>query len=445
MKVQQFISVAMGVWVAIASTSLAHFLPLSSFSTVGRAAIASSHPAVERLALPRSVADTVRRTFQRDYQNRINNIRLIHVEPAIWEDCDPDLPHGRFSYRPCAAKSRTGWKVIVMGEFPTIHQTIKRTYYVDWRSWAVASPSQDVSQEMRSHLASTLQVAPSDLQILAASEESFLPATACPDEEFCPIPPTYLGWRVLAVAKGRDRIVRLLSFGSPLHTDIRFEENSEVTLGTLPVTLVNAVMQDAQERFNTAELMLEMSAEAPANLSSQVESIEPVTWNECGGGSGPSLPMRGICPNVSMSGWRVVVAGGVRSEPLRLVYYIPQESDADSWLPQPDGLQSLPAAIQRRMLAQVAEQADIPASSLRLFWAEARFFDRCLNTHPGSPSCGMDIRPGWAVQILGEQTTADTPMQQPLWVYHTNITGTDVRLVSQGHWMPPPMALPTMP
>lgn len=414
---------------------------------VRRSAIASSHPTVawERLGLPRSVANTVQRTFQRDYQNRIDNIRILHVEPATWEDCDPDLPDGRFSSAPCESRSRTGWRVNVMGEFPTIHQTIMRTYYVDWRSWAVASPVQDVSAEMRSQIASTLQVAPSDLQILAAPEASFLPATACPNEGFCPIAPTYRGWRILAVANGRDRIVRLRGFGSPIHTDIRFEENDEVALGTLPVTLVNAVMQDAQERFNTSELMLEMSADAPANLGFQVESIEPVTWNECGGGSGPSLPMRGICPNVSVSGWRVIVTGGVRSDPLRLVYYIPEGSDADSWTPQPDGLQSLSETVQRRMLAQVAEQAGIPASSLRLFWAEARFFDRCLNTHPGSPSCGRDIRPGWAVQILVNQATADTPMQQPMWVYHTNITGTDVRLVSQGHWLPPPMALPVTP
>lgn len=442
MKVQKFIFGSMGGWVAIAS--LTHFLPVPSVSIAGRSAIASS-AAVERVALPRPVADTVRRTFQRDYQNRIDSIRIVHAEPATWEDCDPDLLHGRFSYAPCEVESRPGWRVIVMGEFPTIHQTIMRTYYVDWRSWAVASPIQDVSQEMRSQIASTLQVAPANLQILATSEETFLPATACPDEDFCPIAPTYLGWRILAVANGRDRIVRMPSFGPPIHTDIRFEENDEVALGTLPTTLINAVMQDAQERFNTAELMLEMSADAPANLGSQVESIEPVTWNECGGGSGPSLPMRGICPNVSVSGWRVIVKGEGRSDPLRLVYYIPQGADADSWTPQPDGLQSLSAAVQHRMLTQVAEQAGIPPSSLRLFWAEARFFDRCLNTHPGSPSCGRDIRPGWAVQILVDQATADMPMQQPLWVYHTNITGSDVRLVSQGTWMPPPMALPAMP
>ncbi|MDX2241649.1 MAG: hypothetical protein NW224_13275 [Leptolyngbyaceae cyanobacterium bins.302] len=447
MKVQQCIHAAIGLGVAIACTSLAHFLPLSFFSNVGRSAIASTHPtvAVEHLGLPRSGANAVRQTFQRDYQNRIANIRIVHVESATWKDCNPDLPHGRFSYRPCEVTSRTGWRVIVTGEFPTIHQTITQTYYIDRRSQAVAASMKEVSEEVRSQVASTLRVPSTDLQIRAVQKESFLPATACSNEGFCPIPPNYLGWRILAVANGRDRIVRLRGFGSPIHADIRFEENDEVSLGNLPAALVNAVIQDAQERFNTPELMLKMAPDAPAAIAAQIESIEPATWNECGGGSGPSLPMRGTCPNINVSGWRVVATGGVRSDPLRLVYYIPQGVDVGSWTPQPDGLQSLSEAAQRRILAQVAEDAGISTSSVRLFWAEARFFDRCLNSHEGALSCGMDIRPGWVVQILVNPPSSSTPTQQPMRVYHTNITGTDVRLVSQGHWMPPPMATPAMP
>lgn len=134
----------------------------------------------------------------------------------------------------------------------------------------------------------------------------------------------------------------------------------------------------------------------------------------------------------------MVVAGRGHSEPLRLVYYIPQGAEVGSWVPQPDGLQSLAEAVQRRILTQVAKEAGISASSLHLFWAEARFFDRCLNTREGAPSSGMDMRSGWMVQIMGDQAISGTPIQQSLWVYHTNITGTDVRLVSQGRWMPPP-------
>ncbi|MEA5466492.1 hypothetical protein [Leptothoe sp. PORK10 BA2] len=437
MQVQRFVYGAIGLWVAIASTSLAHFLPLSSFPVIGRPAIASSESTVafERMGLPRSVANTVRRTFQRDYQNRIDNIRIAHVKLATWEDCNPDLPQGRFSYRSCETTPRRGWRVIIMAEFPTINQTVMRTYYVDRRSGAVASPLEDVSEDMRSHIATTLQVSPGNLQILAAPEETVLPATACPDGEFCPIPPIYLGWRILAMANGRDHIVRLRGIGSPIPTNTWFDENDEGTLGTLPAALANAVMQDAQERFNTPELILATAPDAPANIGVQVESIQPVAWNECGGGGGPSQPMRGACPNVTASGWRVVVAGGVSSEPLRLVYYIRQGAGAGDWTL--DGLQSLSEAAQRRILAQVAEDTGIPTSGLRLFWADARFFDRCLNTREGVPSCGMDIRPGWAVQILVDQTIPGTAIQQTLLVYHTNITGTDVRLVSQGPWMPP--------
>ncbi|NJK41415.1 MAG: hypothetical protein HC934_08765 [Acaryochloridaceae cyanobacterium SU_2_1] len=289
MQVQGFIYGTIGVWVAISSSSLAHALPLSSFSVIERLAIASSQSKVdfERMKLLRSVSKTVRQRPRCDYQNRIDNI-------------------------------------------------------------------------------------PMD------------------------------------------------------------------TLGTLPAALANAVMQDAQERFNKAELKSPMAPDTPADIGVQVESIEPVTWNECGGGFGPSQPIRGICPNITVSGWRIVVAGEGSSEPLRLVYYIPEGVDAKTWTPQPDGLQSLSEAIQRRILAQIAKNAGVPSSSQRLFWADPRFFDRCLNAREGVPSCGMDIRSGWEVQVLVSQTTSNTPLQQPLWVYHTNFTGTEVRLVSKGLWMPPP-------
>ncbi|MBD1866525.1 hypothetical protein H6F95_04230 [Cyanobacteria bacterium FACHB-471] len=235
----------------------------------------------------------------------------------------------------------------------------------------------------------------------------------------------------------QNRINHIRTVASPIQ-DVSGEMRSHIDMGSLSHTLTDAVMQDAQERFNTPDLMLEVASDAPADISVQVESIEPVTWNECSGGSGPSRPMRGICPDIDVSGWRMVVAGGGRSELLRLVYYIPQGAEVGSWVPQPDGLQSLSEAVQRRILTQVAEDAGLPTSSLHLFWAEARFFDCCLNTREGAPSCGMDIRPGWAVQILVDQVTSGTPIQQPLRVYHTNITGTDIRLVSQGQWMPPP-------
>ncbi|MBD2108304.1 hypothetical protein [Nodosilinea sp. FACHB-13] len=234
-----------------------------------------------------------------------------------------------------------------------------------------------------------------------------------------------------------ERVESPRTVAAPIQ-NVSEEMRSPLDMGSLPNALTAAVLQDAQEWFNITELMLEMAPDAPTDIGVEVELIEPVTWNECRGDSGPSRPMRGICPDINVSGWRVVVVGQGFSEPLRLVYYIPQGAEVGLWTPQPDGLQSLSEAVRRRILTQVAEEAGISISSLRLFWAEARFFDRSLNTREGTPSCGMDIRSGWAVQIMVDQAISGTSIQQPLWVYHTNITGTDIRLVSQGQWMPPP-------
>ncbi len=454
MQMQRLIDGVMGLGVAIASCSVTQLQPLASVSGVGGvasvagAAIAApqSTVAFEHMGLPRTVADTAQRTMQRDYQNRVKPIRIVHAKPATWKDCDPDLPQGRFSYRPCQPTPRQGWQVTVLGEFPTIAQTILRTYYIDHRSWAVAVPLQNVSAEMRSQIASTLRVPASALELVAATEETMLPATACPPSGFCPIPPKYLGWRILAVANGRDRIVRLGGIGSPIQPNPEFTGNP-ATLGTLSKPLANAVLQDAQARLNTPELMRHMAANAPVAITPQIQTIQAITWNACSGGSGPSQPMRGTCPNRMVSGWRMVVVGGVRSEPLRLVYYIPADANGSgsSWIPEPDGLQSLSTAVQGRILTQIAQEAKIPTSRLRLFWTDARLFDRCLNLHQDVPSCGTDIRPGWAVQILVDQVTSGSSIHQPLWVYHSNITGTDVRLVQRRTWVAPPMMAPVQP
>lgn len=223
-----------------------------------------------------------------------------------------------------------------------------------------------------------------------------------------------------------------------------FGEQDQTTLGTLDASLANAVVRDARARLHGIEAVTAPDPGTSAEIVFDVERVEPVTWNECFGGSGPSRPLRGICPDIDVSGWRMVVVGGPRHEPFRLVYYIPQGTDPAVWTPQPDGLQSIPESVQTRILAAAAEEAGVPASSLRVFWVDARFFDRDFNP-TDTVGCGSQIRSGWAVQILGSQATPSASWGQPLWVYHTNMTGTDVRLIGQGEWAPPPMAPPAMP
>lgn len=395
----------------------------------------------QRRRLPRSIRETVQRSFQRDYQNRLDDIRILHAEQATWQDCLPDLAEGRFSYAPCEAQARQGWRIEVSGEFPSLEERITRVYYADRQPWAVMDAVASLTEEERSQLATTLQLPPSQVQISAVQEISFLPATACPDEGFCPVAPLALAWRVLVAGNGDEHIVPISTLGEPIDIEQAFAyfgEGDRATLGTLPVALANAVVRDAWERLTTTELLPDSDAESVGEVEFGVESIEPVTWNECRGGTGPTQPFRGICPDVTRSGWRMVVAGGMAQNPVQMVYYILEGTDPQGWVPQPDGRQSIPAAVQQRVLAAAAEQAGVPAASLYLHWVEARLFDRCLDTAEEAISCGTDIRPGWQVQFLGGRTQASSDWGEPLWTFHTNLTGTDVRLVSQGQWAPPP-------
>lgn len=395
----------------------------------------------QRGRLPRPVREAVQRSFQRDYQNRLDNIRILRTERATWQDCLPDLAEGRFSYAPCEPQPRQGWRVEVSGEFPSLGQRITRVYYADRQSWAVMDAAASLTEGERSQLTTTLQLPPSQVQISAVQEISLLPATACPDEGFCPVAPLALAWRVLVAGNGGERVVPISTLGEPIDIEQSFAyfgEGDRATLGTLPVALANAVVRDAWERLTTTELLPDNDTESVGEVEFGVESIESVAWNECHGGTGPTRPFRGICPDITRLGWRMVVAGGTAQNPFQLVYYVPEGTEPQGWNPQPDGRQSIPETVQQRVLAAAAEQVDVPAASLHLHWVDARLFDRCLDTAEDAISCGTDIRPGWQVQFLGGRTQESGDWGEPLWTFHTNLTGTDVRLVSQGQWAPPP-------
>jgi hypothetical protein len=250
---------------------------------------------------------------------------------------------------------------------------------------------------------------------------------------------------VLVQGVGSDRILHLSSLGAPLHTEASsafFSERDRATLGTLPVKVANAVMRDAQERLATSEFMPDPDLAAGVEVDFRLGSIESIAWNLCRGSAGPTRTAMGICPDVTISGWRMVVLGGLKQNPFRLVYYIPNNVDQDRWIPQPDGLQSLPLSVQTRILQAVAKQANVPVSQLRIHWADTRLFDRCLSVNAQAVHCRSEIRPGWHIEVLVSPSTPTTSWEQTLWVYHTNLTGTDVRLVSRGTWTPPPAVPP---
>ncbi|GAB4461120.1 MAG: hypothetical protein OHK0037_09540 [Elainellaceae cyanobacterium] len=220
-----------------------------------------------------------------------------------------------------------------------------------------------------------------------------------------------------------------------------FEEGDRPRLGSLPLSAANAVMRDAQARLLSTEAIAHNS-NAPIGL--RADSIERISWNECGGG--PSQPMRGICPNVIRQGWRMVVAGTVQQELFQLVYYLPliQGTEADE-VPsldlaslQPDGLQSIPQAVRSRVLAVAAQQTGEDPSQIQIHWVESHLLERC----EGDRSANLGCQAGWSVEVLGGRAEQHS-LSVTRWVFQSNLLGTEIRLVSRGNWAPPPAAPPT--
>lgn len=182
-----------------------------------------------------------------------------------------------------------------------------------------------------------------------------------------------------------------------------------------------------------------MGVPTGVEIDFQVESIQAVSWNGCGGGDGPTQPAMGNCPDVAMAGWQMVVTGGLKQAPLRLVYYVPEPVDLQAFVPRPDGMQSLPEGVRDRVLAAAAADSGLPAAELRVRWVESRWFDACLGVAPQEVGCRNQVRPGWQVEVLASQA-AGGGWAMPLWTYHTNLTGAEIELVHRGEWAPPPAA-----
>jgi hypothetical protein len=124
------------------------------------------------------------------------------------------------------------------------------------------------------------------------------------------------------------------------------------------------------------------------------------------------------------------------------VYYIRESTDPNTFIPSPDGLQSLPTSVRTKILEEAAKQTGVSASQLYIRWVDAQFFQGCLNPAEPEMSCGDTIRSGWRVEVLGGQSTTERGWETPLSIYHANLTGTDIRLIEQGSWSPAPSAPP---
>lgn len=400
--------------------------------------------------LPEQVAAALQAALLQDYQNRLANVRVASTAAVVWQACLPLASRGQAG-RDCQIQALPGWRVVMTGEFPSLGESIERVYYVDAPGSlivadAVGSLTETRQGALLAKAAEQLALPLEQLRFLAAEEEAFYPAAACPDSGFCPIAPLGLSWRVLVEAQGVERLVDVSSLGQPLHTADSEAFFSAADGLEMPVAAANAVVRDAQARILSGEIVppLDLLTGEPtgeptgAEIDFQVESIRAVSWHGCGSG-GPTQPAMGNCPDVTMTGWQIIVTGGLEQAPLRLVYYLPEPVDAQTFVPQPDGMQSLPEGMRDRVLAAAAADSGLPAAELRVRWVEPRWFDACLGVALQEVGCRNGVRPGWQVEVVAAQAVGGS-WAMPLWTYHANLTGTELELVRRGEWAPPPAA-----
>ncbi|TYQ24573.1 hypothetical protein PseudUWO311_18490 [Pseudanabaena sp. UWO311] len=280
---------------------------------------------------------------------------------------------------------------------------------------AVAS----VPEKVRIALAKKMRI-PSvkDLQIKAA--ELVTNMRQCPINAGC-LAGYELNWRILAANENSVKIYDFDQEGA----DWQRWSKEQISSNGLPTKVKSAVMQDVINR----------SLIIPPNLN--IESIKPVTWNDCGsaGIDSPTPMPRGTCANVSFSGWQM----RVRSGAIIYTYYV--QSNIDS-LPVPDGMQSIPPTVLEQVKQDIAQRTKALAQNIRVMTVLPQYFDRCLDA--AGKDCQNGIIAGWQVMAVSDTVRGDGA--QASWLYHTSLNGEQIRFVKLGPYFAiPAFVTPVLP
>ncbi len=83
---------------------------------------------------------------------------------------------------------------------------------------------------------------------------------------------------------------------------------------------------------------------------------------------------------------------------------------------------NLPPSVRDRVLAMAAADSGVPVELLEVTAAEPRTWDGCLGIEEPGTACSRIAIFGWRAVVPGENR---------LWVYHTDMTGNDIRLNNQ--------------
>ena len=283
---------------------------------------------------------------------------------------------------------------------------------------AVAS----VPEKVRIALAKKMRI-PSvkDLQIKAA--ELVTNMRQCPINAGC-LAGYEVNWRILAANENSVKIYNFDQEGA----DWQRWSKEQISSNGLPTKVKSAVMQDVINR----------SLIIPPNLN--IESIKPVTWNDCGsaGIDSPTPMPRGTCATVSFSGWQM----RVRSGAIRYTYYVQSNLSNIEDLPAPDGMQSIPPTVLEQVKQDIAQRTKALTQNIRVITVLPQYFDRCLDA--AGKDCQNGIIAGWQVMAVSDTVRGDGA--QASWLYHASLNGEQIRFVKLSPYFAIPASVtPVLP
>jgi hypothetical protein len=382
---------------------------------------------IKPLTIPTALSNQVLETMAGTLGGDRKQFTIVKVTPATWQDCatapDRDITGD------CAPQPRSGWRVQAKGK-GEIWQ-----YFVTSAGNVTLDGVSSVSAKVKTGLAKALNRDVTTLRFQAVQPVQNM--AGCPVTALCKMAANP-AWKILLDDTATPYTV---TFQGALVEEASFASFLPPNLVGMPASYGEAVLRDVRDR-----------ADGMLGQNFRVVSLKAINWNECRGGNpAPSQPMRGICPDIDRSGWQMITANGS----VRWVHYL-LKPDVMLLPPtlnrvSPDGPQSLPKSMGIALIRSLAKREGKLLSNYRVYWADATFFDGCLNPvmpmqSPEQPNrinpalgCRQRIQSGWQVSVMGNEMTGSG---QPLTTYYVNGLGTDYRLISQTQWFPPPVAPP---
>jgi hypothetical protein len=333
----------------------------------------------------------------------LEDLKVIKTESGRDRNC-PLIP----TRNPCPAVRPPGWRITVQGKTPDRQETW--VYYADTKDQVTLDAPASLSPKVRRSLSDRFNIPPKNLIIHTAQLVSYSPP--CPGDRLCPaaVSPA---WRISGPDFGVTHVGLNGENFDPDTSIPNLFDRYPGDRAKLPTTIGRAAVIDLAQKLNLNPLSEEI----------KIASVKAITWNLCRGGSGPTQPERGICPDVDVSGWKILLdAGG-----LRWVYY---ENNGLTL----DAAQTIAPTIEGRLKGAIARQARLSPDAIQIQASSVNsiYLAGCLDGQL-SLRCRQSAQLGWRFRaIISGQT------QFNAWTYQSNFQGTQVKLLEKGTWFPVP-------